>query len=384
MGAVSIQREVWQGRQGPSLLVVVGSGPVYHPERDMRRGAVRVFASPHATVVSQSWTLAPSGTLAGTSADVQRISQAKFFGIPERFDNPWHGTRVVVDTQNASDIFCGNDTYGWPKDQDVFAPANRGSAIILQSFTPYDFAHDVIGRGQQARVFGPPEVFFGPQPSFPSNNAVSNFIPYSPSTDVRLFTKQDRTFREADVFIQEQQTDWLVPVASIPLYGPNWTRRSSHFWQAPDLFPVAAPTNQLILNGQAMPAPIYTAIDSRYVIRRSIVRTFTVDAMSLRFDIKGPAEFVPLTFDFSRDLPAGVTLSGFPTVSFRTVQGDDPSPSRIQQSSAGFDETSTKVVLPVYTGLDGCEYEITVTASTTQPNFVLTLVGILPVRARLN
>ena len=382
MGAVSIQREVWQGRQRPSLLVVVGSGPVYHPERDMRRGAVRVFASPHATVVSQSWTLSPSGTLAGTSADVQRISQAKFFGIPERFDNPWHGTRVVVDTQNASDIFCGNDTYGWPKDQDVFAPANRGSAIILQSFTPYDFAHDVIGRGQQARVFGSPEVFFGPQPSFPSNNAVSNFIPYSPATDVRLFTKQHKAFGATETFTQQAQNNWLVSVGSTPFYGP--THRPLRFFKESGEFRRAAPTNQLILNGTQIHAPTYEFLDSRYIIRRSRVRAFTVNAVSVRFEAKSPNETVPLTFDFSQDLPAGVTLTGIPNAVFATAQGSDPQPFFIQKDLVGFDETQTRVVLPVYRGIDGCEYRITITCATTQPDLILTLVGLLPVRADLN
>jgi len=126
------------------------------------------------------------------------------------------------------------------------------------------------------------------------------------------------------------------------------------------------------------------ASDTRYVVRRAGVRAFTVTSMSSRFNVKGPAERVPVTFDFTFDLPAGVTLTGAVTITVETIEGTDANPEDILNGGFAFDATSTKVIQPVQDGLDGCEYRIICTASTTQPTLKPTLTGILPVRANLN
>ena len=106
--------------------------------------------------------------------------------------------------------------------------------------------------------------------------------------------------------------------------------------------------------------------------------------MSLRFPVKGPAESVPLTFDFSADLPSGISLTGVPALSIECTEGVDPNAPNVIAGSYAFNAGSTQVVQDSTGGLDGCEYTITCTSPTTQANLTLSLVGILPVRANLN
>lgn len=139
-------------------------------------------------------------------------------------------------------------------------------------------------------------------------------------------------------------------------------------------------------SGETVDGELVLAVDPYFVIGRRRPRLFTVSSMAQRFNVKGPMEAVPLTFDFTADLPAGVTLAGTPVFAFATRAGADDDPSDIQNGAAGFDSTLCKVVLPVQGGLDGCEYLISCTCPTTQasPPLVLALVGVLPVSANLN
>lgn len=102
--------------------------------------------------------------------------------------------------------------------------------------------------------------------------------------------------------------------------------------------------------------------------------------MSIQFPIKGLSEKVPLTFDFTADLPSGVTLTGTPTLTVSVTTGADASPSDILNGSAGFNSASTQVIQGVQGGLNGVGYTITCTCPTTQSNLTLTLVGLLQVR----
>ncbi len=114
-------------------------------------------------------------------------------------------------------------------------------------------------------------------------------------------------------------------------------------------------------------------------------RIFEVDSTMSKaerqFDYKDPTEKVRLTFNFTPDLPDGVTLAGVQAVSFETKLGTDGSPSAMANGSAGLDVTGKKVIVPVQGGLDGCDYKISVRCSTTDSDLVLELDGILPVRA---
>jgi hypothetical protein len=119
-----------------------------------------------------------------------------------------------------------------------------------------------------------------------------------------------------------------------------------------------------------------------FVTSRAAARNFTRSAVSnRRFDEKDPTEKVILTFDFSIDLAAGVTLSGSPSVQVDTVFGTDASPSSILNGSAQLDGTATKVLVPVQAGVDGCEYRVSVRCGTTSAQIYLELDAVLPVRS---
>ncbi len=194
----------------------------------------------------------------------------------------------------------------------------------------------------------------------------------------------------------------LAPSLSVPVLGRGFT--FSHGTLAPTLS-LGLAGNLLRSTAGELSAPVgLLGGDPRYVIRRMVVREFTasrqsrrtfsihrklirsfeVSSVADRFPVKGPSETVPLTFDFSGDLPSGVTLSGTPALSVTVTEGTDANPSAILSGAAGFDASVTGVVQAVTGGLDGCEYTITCTCSTTQANLTLSLVGILPVRADLN
>lgn len=101
-----------------------------------------------------------------------------------------------------------------------------------------------------------------------------------------------------------------------------------------------------------------------------------------RFDAsKDPVEKVRLTFDFTPDLPTGVTLTGAATATITTAYGTDPSVSLTTNGSPALDATSMKVLVPVQGGLDGCDYRVSVKVGTTDSQIYLELDGVLPVRS---
>ena len=102
--------------------------------------------------------------------------------------------------------------------------------------------------------------------------------------------------------------------------------------------------------------------------------------MTARFDTKGVSESVVLTFDFSPDL-SSETLVVISSVTVTVSYGTDASPSAILTGSPEFDLTRTKVLVPVKAGLNKTDYDIQVIVTTTNPNKILSLSGILPVRS---
>lgn len=140
---------------------------------------------------------------------------------------------------------------------------------------------------------------------------------------------------------------------------------------------------------------------SLYVINRSPLRPFTAGrgvrnltvlrfssrnftrttVSNRRFDTKDPTEKVTLTFDFTNDLPSGVTLSGSPTVAVTLTRGVDPSPTNILNGAASLDGTSKMVIVPVQGGVDGCEYDVSVQCNTTNALLKFELDAVLPVRS---
>ena len=100
-----------------------------------------------------------------------------------------------------------------------------------------------------------------------------------------------------------------------------------------------------------------------------------------RFDEKSPLESVVLTFDFSRGLALGETLTGAPSVSFATLYGGDTSPAALANGAAMFNLAGTLVLVPVTGGIDQNDYLLVVECATSNSQKVLALPAILPVRA---
>lgn len=119
-----------------------------------------------------------------------------------------------------------------------------------------------------------------------------------------------------------------------------------------------------------------------YVIRRIRARNWTVSSDTyLNFGPKYPDEEVKLTFDFTPDLPTGVTLIGPPVVAFAIRTGTDANPGALANGNAGLDVTAKEVIVPVQGGLDACDYAIHAWCATTDPLLSVSLTGILKVRS---
>ena len=92
---------------------------------------------------------------------------------------------------------------------------------------------------------------------------------------------------------------------------------------------------------------------------------------------KDPGESVPLPFDFAKDLSAGETLTGTPTISITLYSGAaDPNMSAML---SGMPQISgTEVLQMVTAGVLGNQYDIKATCSTSTGR-VLVLGAILPI-----
>jgi hypothetical protein len=242
MGHVVVERGAWVRPQKPSLLVVLGSGPVYTSSNDIRFGRhAQFFANPEVQAVRHSWLVAPFGAANYTSE--QLYPQARVFDAYQEFFQTYRPTpRSVTDwTQGNADIFVGNDTYGWPPPPvpEYWSPQSQGTTPVLNSFPPYVYATDVFLLRPPAKYFSEPEVYFrGQQPmgavnylytqqldqtlfrqsakvfdefvpfwtqSQPITANILNFTPtYNPATDVTFFRTQAKYFAEFEPFFRGQ------------------------------------------------------------------------------------------------------------------------------------------------------------------------------------
>lgn len=140
--------------------------------------------------------------------------------------------------------------------------------------------------------------------------------------------------------------------------------------------------------------PFRALIEARPFYAALPARTFRVDGsqVAAQFDTKDPRETVVLTLDASSALAAGETLSTISSSSATVLWGNDPSVS-LTLSGAAINATpitvggasiaaqhSVQVVASA--GLDACTYEVQATCTTSNPNKVLTLKGVLPVSAK--
>jgi hypothetical protein len=101
--------------------------------------------------------------------------------------------------------------------------------------------------------------------------------------------------------------------------------------------------------------------------------------MPALFTNKLPGAEVVLSFSAVQWLPAGVTLTGTPTVTASVADGDDPSPTSVLNGPAVLDVTNTLVLQPVKAGLASVYYLFDVQCASSSDDWSFETQGILPV-----
>lgn len=100
--------------------------------------------------------------------------------------------------------------------------------------------------------------------------------------------------------------------------------------------------------------------------------------MSTRFDIVGPSEEIPLTFEFAPGLVDPETLTGDPVVVVEVDFGTDANAQNIVAGAQVMDDDT--VIVAVRGMVVDVDYHITVTCTTSNLDKTLTVAGVLPVR----
>lgn len=95
---------------------------------------------------------------------------------------------------------------------------------------------------------------------------------------------------------------------------------------------------------------------------------------------KDPSESVVVTFDYALALDTDEQLASVESITVTTSMGTDPNPQSILQGTSLITVSGLSVQLPVTGGIDGVNYNIKVIAQTSNPQKVLALTAILPVR----
>lgn len=214
----------------------------YLVAKDVQRAPqAKVFAEPEAFAQAQRGSavvvLTTYSPPYNPVLDTGRVSQAKVFNEPETFAQAQHGTPLSIATNavvpsfrwsaravsvettinfhgqrgtlvvlsqapaapTSGDVFSGQDTVGWPEIPDVWAPPQRVTSLVSNTFTTYNIATD--RRIQQAKIFSEPEAFIQPQHL---NFVINSTFPYSAATDVTRLKSQGKVFGDPEVFVRAQ------------------------------------------------------------------------------------------------------------------------------------------------------------------------------------
>lgn len=140
----------------------------------------------------------------------------------------------------------------------------------------------------------------------------------------------------------------------------------------------------------------YAALPERPFYSAASLRSFYIlddPDVTPTLDTKDPSEKVVLTLDATADLAAGETLTGTPTVSVVVMVGNDPNASSMvtlpQVNAAPVTIKTSRGTVTIATGqcvqavcangVNGSQYLVAATCTTSNPDKVLTLKGILPV-----
>ena len=185
---VVVDSDGWAHGQKPSLLVVIGTGPTYNPNVDVRFNRhAQFYVNPEVATQTRVWQTLAFGNTGGTPQDVQRIAQAKVFDAYQEFPQSYRPSpRSVTDfTQGNADIFHGSDTYGWPPDPVpiYWSPQSQGTAVVLNSFPVYPFSRDVFLLRPNAKHFGEYQEYFTGQPPL-RRSVIDTYVTYLDTTIV--------------------------------------------------------------------------------------------------------------------------------------------------------------------------------------------------------
>ena len=241
--------------QQPSNLVVLRGTPVtYNPATDVRRATqAKVFEEPAVFLkpqYSNPLVLAAFVTQPQIFQSVRNICIENASVVKAQ-----KGTLVVLSQAplitGSSDIFCGQDTYGWPKESaepETFAKTQRGFPVITNAFTSYNPATDVR-RAQQAKYFQDPEVFLPPTHI---NYVVNNTFPYNPAIDVTRLKHQALYFPEPDTFLKTKGP--LSIALNFTAYVPGTDVRRQQqvkYFQEVEVFSKPWRNNKIVTEGTA-------------------------------------------------------------------------------------------------------------------------------------
>lgn len=119
-------------------------------------------------------------------------------------------------------------------------------------------------------------------------------------------------------------------------------------------------------------------IDPRFVISRSMVDE-SIGRRTPRFMTKDPLDRCVLCFDFADQLCEGETLKGRITRSIGAIAGTDPESTGILVGVPSYDSTMTKILQPIFGGVDACKYYVKMSAGTTNELKSVSLAGLLSV-----
>ena len=259
---VFVEQESYAQPQRGSMVVVINSAAAYNSATDVRRRAQDKtfieqdsFAQPQRGYLLASLTTNAAPYQTQTSVINQVIENVSW-------SKPQRGTAVVLaqvaPIVQSSDIFIGQDTYGWPPEPiDFFSPGQRGTNAVLNAFTTYNPGTDVR-RAQQAKVFVEGDSFVQPAHI---NYVINNTFAYNPARDVR-FTRQAKFFVEGDVFIAPKRP-LPISINFTPYAFATDVRRAKQqqVSQEGDTFHRPQPFNEIVTNGTAAP-PVSAQITS--------------------------------------------------------------------------------------------------------------------------
>jgi len=241
--------------QQPSNLVVLRGVPsTYNQATDVIRvRQAKVFEDPAIFVKTQTSNPVVLATYA--TAFQQFTAQRHVFVENVSAVKGQKGTLVVLSQAplitGSSDIFMGQDTYGWPKESaepEYFIKAMQGFPLVTNTFTGYNPATDVR-RASQAKYFQDLETF---TPPTHINYVVNNTFPYNPATDVTRLKHQALYFPEPDTFLKTKGP--LSLALNFTAYVPGTDVRRQQqvkYFQDVEVFSKPWRNNKIVTEGTA-------------------------------------------------------------------------------------------------------------------------------------